>query len=55
MVAVEDGQVVGCGALHVLGEDLAEVRSVAITETLRGNGLGIRETILFPLVKPEIE
>jgi amino-acid N-acetyltransferase len=40
MVAVEDGQVVGCGALHVLWEDLAEVRSVAITETLRGNGIG---------------
>jgi amino-acid N-acetyltransferase len=40
MVAVEDGHVVGCGALHVLWEDLAEVRSVAITETLRGNGIG---------------
>jgi len=40
MVAVEDGQVVGCGALHVLWEDLAEVRSDAITETLRGNGIG---------------
>ena len=40
MVAVEDGQVVGCGALHVLWEDLAEVRSVAITEKLRGNGIG---------------
>ena len=40
VVAVKDGQVVGCGALHVLWEDLAEVRSVAITETLRGNGIG---------------
>jgi amino-acid N-acetyltransferase len=40
MVAVKDGQVVGCGALHVLWEDLAEVRSVAITENLRGNGIG---------------
>ena len=40
MVAVEDGQVVGCGALHVLWEDLAEVRSVAITENFRGNGIG---------------
>jgi amino-acid N-acetyltransferase len=40
MVAVEDGKVVGCGALHVLWEDLAEVRSVAITENLRGNGIG---------------
>jgi amino-acid N-acetyltransferase len=40
MVAVEDGQVVGCGALHVLWEDLAEVRSVAISENLRGKGIG---------------
>jgi amino-acid N-acetyltransferase len=40
VVAVEDGQVVGCGALHVLWEDLAEVRSVAITENLRGKGIG---------------
>ena len=50
MVAVEDGQVVGCGALHVLWEDLAEVRSVAITENLRGNGIGnqILERIIDP-------
>ena len=40
MVAVEDGVVVGCGALHVLWEDLAEVRSVAISESLRGKGIG---------------
>jgi amino-acid N-acetyltransferase len=31
-VAVENDQVVGCGALHVLWEDLAEVRTVAVTE-----------------------
>ena len=40
VVAVEDGVVVGCGALHVLWEDLAEVRSVAISEELRGKGIG---------------
>jgi amino-acid N-acetyltransferase len=40
VVAVEDGVVVGCGALHVLWEDLAEVRSVAISENLRGKGIG---------------
>jgi amino-acid N-acetyltransferase len=32
--------VVGCGALHVLWEDLAEVRTVAVDPTLRGHGLG---------------
>ena len=53
MVAVEDGQVVGCGALHVLWEDLAEVRSVAITETLRGKGIG--NQILENIIKRAYE
>ena len=39
-VAVEDNEVVGCGALHVLWEDLAEVRTVAVLERLRGKGVG---------------
>ncbi|MCX6428418.1 MAG: amino-acid N-acetyltransferase [Actinobacteria bacterium] len=39
-VAIEDGAVVGCGALHVLWEDLAEVRTVAVAEHLRGKGVG---------------
>ena len=53
VVAVEDGQVVGCGALHVLWEDLAEVRSVAITETLRGKGIG--NQILENIIKRAYE
>jgi len=40
VVAVDNGKVIGCGALHVLWEDLAEVRSVAISEELRGKGIG---------------
>jgi amino-acid N-acetyltransferase len=39
-VAVEGDKVVGCGALHVLWEDLAEVRTVAVAENLRGKGVG---------------
>ena len=39
-VAVEGDKVVGCGALHVLWEDLAEVRTVAVLERLRGKGVG---------------
>jgi amino-acid N-acetyltransferase len=39
-VAVEGDEVVGCGALHVLWEDLAEVRTVAVAEKLRGQGVG---------------
>ena len=40
LVAEKDGVVVGCGALHVLWEDLAEVRTVAVVERLRGTGVG---------------
>jgi len=39
-VAERDGEVVGCGALHVLWEDLAEVRTVAVAPQLRGHGIG---------------
>jgi amino-acid N-acetyltransferase len=39
-VAEVGGQVVGCGALHVLWEDLAEVRTVAVDPALRGRGVG---------------
>jgi len=39
-VAIEDGVVVGCGALHILWEDLAEVRTVAVSEALHGQGVG---------------
>ncbi len=35
-----DGQVAGCGALHVMWEDLAEVRTVAVRPELKGRGLG---------------
>ena len=47
-VAEVDGEVVGCGALHVLWEDLAEVRTVAVVESMHGKGIGhaILENIL---------
>ena len=32
--------VVGCGALHVMWEDLAEVRTLAVDPVLRGQGIG---------------
>lgn len=35
-------ELVGCGALHVLWEDLAEVRTVAVDPALRGFGVGHR-------------
>jgi len=33
-------EVVGCGALHILWEDLAEVRTVAVIEKLHKSGIG---------------
>jgi amino-acid N-acetyltransferase len=35
-----DGAVVGCGALHVMWEDLAEIRTLATAANLRGKGIG---------------
>ena len=36
----EDGEAVACCALHVVWEDLAEVRSLAVREDLSGRGIG---------------
>ncbi|GAA2104929.1 amino-acid N-acetyltransferase [Streptomyces albiaxialis] len=35
-----DAEVVGCGALHVMWEDLAEVRTLAVAPAQRGSGVG---------------
>jgi amino-acid N-acetyltransferase len=35
-----DGEVVGCGALHVMWEDLAEVRTLAVRPDLHGHAVG---------------
>src|SRR5262249_11446644 len=35
-----DGQVIGCGALHVMWEDLAEIRTIAVDETCQREGVG---------------
>jgi amino-acid N-acetyltransferase len=35
-----DGPVVGCGALHVMWEDLAEIRTVAVHPSCRGLKIG---------------
>ncbi|ANE83066.1 N-acetylglutamate synthase [Mycobacterium adipatum] len=41
-VAELDGEIVGCGALHVLWADLGEVRTVAVHPKVRGRGVGHR-------------
>jgi amino-acid N-acetyltransferase len=39
-VAERAGEVVGCGALHVLWSDLGEVRTVAVHPKVKGQGTG---------------
>ena len=39
-VAREGGEVVGCGSLHIMGSDLAEIRSLAVREDQHGKGVG---------------
>ncbi|MFX4294626.1 amino-acid N-acetyltransferase [Streptomyces bohaiensis] len=36
----DDAAVVACGALHVMWEDLAEVRTLAVDPAMRGRGVG---------------
>jgi amino-acid N-acetyltransferase len=38
----DNGAVVGCGALHVMWEDLAEIRTVAVDPACRGLKIGHR-------------
>jgi amino-acid N-acetyltransferase len=39
-VAEHDQKIVGCGALHVMWEDLAEIRTVAVDPASRGHKIG---------------
>jgi len=38
----QSGELIGCGALHILWEDLAEVKSLAVREDQQGRGVGAR-------------
>ncbi len=40
VVAVDGEQVIGCGALHVVWGDLAEIRSIAVQKEAKGKGIG---------------
>ena len=40
VVAERDGEVIGCGAVHVLWEDLAEIRTLAVSSSALGQGVG---------------
>ncbi len=40
VVAEKDGRIAGCGALHLYGTHLAEIRSIAVTPQSKGLGIG---------------
>ncbi len=40
LVAVRDGEILGCVALSIVWEDLAEVRSLAVVKHAQGDGIG---------------
>lgn len=42
VVAEHGRHVVGCGALHVLWDDIAEVRTLAVHPSVKGHGIGHR-------------
>lgn len=39
-ICLDDGKIVGVAALHLLWEDLAEIRSVAVANNYQGKGIG---------------
>ena len=48
VVAVEDGDLVGIGGLHVMWRDLAEIRSLAVSPAHTGGGIG-KQLVAFIL------
>lgn len=48
VVAVEDDKLLGCGALKLYNQEVAEIRSLCVDETLKSKGIGreIMEALL---------
>ena len=42
IIAEDDGKLVGMGALHIMWDDLAEIRTVAVAEGYKRMGIGYR-------------
>src|SRR6266496_6067365 len=41
MVVERDGRLIGCGALHLYGAHLAEIRSIMVHASYQGRGAGM--------------
>jgi amino-acid N-acetyltransferase len=57
VVAEHRGRIVGCGALHIYGPHLAEVRSIAVHPGAKGSGAGRRivEALLVESERQQID
>ncbi|HOP75663.1 MAG TPA: N-acetyltransferase [Bacillota bacterium] len=53
MVVEDEGKVVGAGALHIIWEDLAEIRALAIRNEYQRKGIG--KKLIDELIKEAIE
>jgi amino-acid N-acetyltransferase len=42
VAADQEGKVLGCAAVHVFWEDLAELKCLAVSESMHGHGVGRR-------------
>lgn len=40
VVAVEDDKILGTGSLHIIWDDLAEIRTLAVDQNYQGKGIG---------------
>ena len=40
VVVEDDGRIIGCGALHIYGPHLAEIRSIGVNPAYQGKGAG---------------
>lgn len=40
VVENEEGKIIGCGALHVTWDDLAEIKALAVSEKYKAQGIG---------------
>lgn len=53
VAVTETGEIIGVGALHVLWEDLGEVRTLAASDAWRGHGVG--HTLLVRLEEEALQ
>ena len=52
-VVEENKKLVGCGALHVIWEDLGEIRSIAVKKSHQKKGLG--SELMYHLLQKAVE